>query len=86
MAKEKKDLAGLTVEQLQTDLAQLRAEYSDNKFDHAVRGMANPMDLRDQRREVARYLTEMRGREVLLMTPDQLALRSKIRSRRRRGA
>ncbi len=86
MANKKKSLSALSVAQLQTGLAELQAAYSENKFNHAVQGLANPMQLREQRREIARYMTELRGREVAAMTPDQLAMRSKLRNRRKRGA
>lgn len=86
MANNEKTLTALSVDQLQTELAELQAAYSENKFNHAVQGLANPMELREQRRNIARYMTELRGREVAAMTPDQLALRSKLRNRRKRGA
>jgi large subunit ribosomal protein L29 len=86
MAKNVIEMSGMTVEQLNTELSALRATYTDKKFNHAVQGLSNPMELRDHRRSVARYMTELRGREVALMTPEQLALRSKLRNRRKRGA
>lgn len=84
MAKEKLQLADMTVADLQAQLASLENEYQQMKFDHAVRGIANPMELRDVRRNIARILTESRKRELAVMTPEQLELRSKLRARRRR--
>ncbi|MCA0236250.1 MAG: 50S ribosomal protein L29 [Bacteroidetes bacterium] len=84
MAKEKLELADMTVADLQAELASLENEYQQMKFDHAVRGIANPMELRDVRRNIARILTESRKRELAVMTPEQLELRSKLRARRRR--
>ena len=55
------------------------------KFDHAARGIANPMEIRELRRDVARILTEGRRREIAVMTPDELAMRTKLRARRRRN-
>jgi large subunit ribosomal protein L29 len=86
MAKNEKSLAGLSVEQLQSELATARAAHGDNKFNHAVQGLSNPMELREQRRVVARYMTEIRSREVAQMSAEQLASRSKLRNRRKRGA
>jgi large subunit ribosomal protein L29 len=86
MAKNETSLAGLSVEQLKTELTAARATHSDNKFNHAVQGLSNPMQLRDQRRTVARYMTEIRSREVAQMSAEQLASRSKLRARRKRGA
>ena len=86
MAKNTLNLAEMTVDALQSELVSLRAAYQDGKFDHAVRGLANPMELREQRRVIARYNTELRSREVAAMSPEQVALRSKLRNRRKRGA
>jgi large subunit ribosomal protein L29 len=84
MAKEKLELADMTVADLQAELASLENEYQQMKFDHAVKGLGNPLELRELRREIARILTEGRSRELAAMTPDQLELRSKLRARRRR--
>jgi len=84
MAKEKLELADKTVADLQAELASLENEYQQMKFDHAAKGIANPMELRDLRRDIARIYTEVRKRELAAMTPEQLAMRSKIRARRRR--
>lgn len=86
MAKNEISLSGMSVEQLQAELATMRTAYSDNKFNHAVQGLPNPMELREQRRNIARYMTELRGREVAAMTSEQLANRSKLRNRRKRSA
>jgi large subunit ribosomal protein L29 len=85
MAKEKIQFAALANDDLSSQLARLQAEYVQTKFDHTVKGMANPMELRDMRRDIARYHTEMRHREMAEMSPEQLAARSKMRARRRRG-
>lgn len=84
MAKEKLELADMTVADLQAELASMELEYQQMKFDHAVKGIANPMELREVRRNIARILTEGRKRELAVMTPEQLELRSKLRIRRRR--
>jgi large subunit ribosomal protein L29 len=84
MAKEKLSLTDKTAEALAADLAGLERELHSMKFDHAVKGLPNPMVLRDTRRDIARIQTELRSREVALMTPEQLANRSKLRDRRRR--
>ena len=59
-------------------------EYQQMKFDHAVKGLANPLEIRDLRRKIARFQTEVRQRELAEMTPEQLATRSKLLARRRR--
>lgn len=84
MAKEKLVLTDKNVPELQADLGSMEQEYQQLKFDHSVRGIGNPMELRELRRNIARVNTELRAREVAQMSDDQLALRSKLRARRRR--
>lgn len=84
MAKEKLELADIAIADLLSEISSMENEYQQMKFDHAVKGLANPMEIRDLRRKIARYQTEVRQRELAEMTPDQLALRSKLRTRRRR--
>lgn len=84
MAKEKFAPAELTDEQLSIELVTREREYQQMKFDHAAKGIANPMELRDLRRDIARINTETRSRIMATMSPEQLAMRSKIRARRRR--
>jgi large subunit ribosomal protein L29 len=84
MAKEKLELAGVSVEELQAKLGALGSELVTMKFDHAVKGLGNPMEIRDTRRDIARINTEIRKRELEAMSPESLEMRSKIRARRRR--
>lgn len=74
----------MEVADLLAEISSLENEYQQMKFDHAVKGLANPMELRHLRRKIARFQTEVRQRELGEMTPDQLATRSKLRARRRR--
>ena len=82
MAKEKVSFADLDEAALSAEARRMEAEYNQMKYDHAARGLGNPMELREMRRNIARAYTEDRGREVAAFTPEQLALRSKIRARR----
>jgi large subunit ribosomal protein L29 len=84
MAKEKLNIAEMTDADLRSELASLEHEYQQMKFDHTVKGLPNPMELRELRRNIARILTEGRSRELAAMTPEQLEMRSKLRARRRR--
>ena len=84
MAIEKISFVEMAQEDLATEVSRMEAEYNQMKFDHAVRGMANPMELREFRRNIARGKTEVRNREVAAFTPEQIASRSKIRARRAR--
>lgn len=84
MAKEKLNVVEMTDADLQGQLASMEHEYQQMKFDHAVKGLSNPMELRELRRNIARILTEGRRRELAAMSPEALEMRSKLRSRRRR--
>lgn len=78
------ELKGLDDEALKAELDNSEALYRKMKFEHAIKGLANPMELRDLRRDIARINTELRSRQVAALSADDLALRSKIRARRRR--
>ncbi|MBI5915977.1 MAG: 50S ribosomal protein L29 [Bacteroidetes bacterium] len=78
------ELQELTDSDLIAELEGSEAEYNKARFDHAVKGLDNPLEIRDMRRDIARIQTEVRRREMSQMTPEELAKRSKIRERRRR--
>lgn len=85
MANSKlEELKGLTDEDLKAELDNAESLYRKSKFEHAIKGLANPMELRDLRRDIARINTELRSRQVATMSTDELAMRSRIRARRRR--
>jgi len=69
---------------LLAELKETEIQYGKLKMDHVIKGLENPLLIRDVRRDVARLKTEVRRRELTAMTPEQLAGRSKIRSRRRK--
>ena len=70
---------------LKTELNQINVQYQKLRFDHTIKGLDNPVHLRNTKRDIARLKTEIRKREVAAMTPEQTAKRSKIRLRRRNG-
>ncbi len=70
--------------ELVSELEQTRAQYQKLTFDHAIKGLDNPIALRAIRRDIARLQSEIRRRELEKMTEEDLAKRSKIRARRRR--
>ncbi|GAB5553960.1 MAG: hypothetical protein Sapg2KO_35510 [Saprospiraceae bacterium] len=78
------ELQDYTSEDLASELAQTEAQFQRLKFDHAIKGLDNPLTLREVRRDIARLKTEVRRREVAEMSTEDLADRSKKRSRRRR--
>lgn len=69
---------------LKTELAETSAQYQRLKFDHAIKGLENPIGLREVRRDIARLRTEMRRREVNEFSEEQVAGREKMRARRRK--
>ena len=75
--KKYKELTSLNDETLAKDLAEATANYHSSKFEHTIKGLANPTELRHMRREVAMMETEIRKRA------EELNNRSKIRYRRR---
>ena len=68
---------------LQSELQQTQTQFQKLKFDHAIKGLDNPIVLRDVRRDIARLRTEIRKRELAAMDEAQVAKRSRIRARRR---
>ena len=51
-------------EELQEQLSESRKAYSDLKMAHAISPLENPIQLRSQRRAIARIETELTKREV----------------------
>ncbi len=76
------ELQGYSDTDLLNELNETQSNYDKLKFDHSVRGLDNPLTLREVRRDIARINTELRRREVANLTEDQLAKRSKTRIRR----
>jgi len=69
---------------LTEELKETQTQYQKLKFDHAIKGLDNPLILKDVRRDIARLQTEVRKREVAKMSEADLNKRTKIRRRRRR--
>jgi len=82
--KKTLELKELSNEDLANELKEIQEQYAKLKFDHAVKGLENPLVIKEIRRDIARLHTEVSRREVESMTEEQLAGRSKIRARRRR--
>jgi large subunit ribosomal protein L29 len=79
------DLAEMSDADLKSELDLMRTQYQKLNFDHTIKGLDNPATIKGARRDIARLLTEVRRREVVAMTPAQLAQRSKIRARRKKA-
>ncbi|MEY3366984.1 MAG: hypothetical protein RI973_139 [Bacteroidota bacterium] len=77
------ELKGFSDAELVSELENIEREYQKMQFDHASKGLENPLTLRETRRDVARVKTEIRRRELEQSSPEQIAKRSKIRARRK---
>lgn len=77
------ELQDFTDADLASEIKQTEAQYKSLKFDHAIKGLDNPMSLKEVRRDISRLKTEARKREIALLTDSQKAKRSKIIARRK---
>jgi large subunit ribosomal protein L29 len=86
MATDKfQKLQDMSDSDLQNELTETHTQYRRLKFDHAIKGLENPIGLREVRRDVARLNGEVRKREMAQLTEAEVAGRSKIRERRRKS-
>ena len=70
---------------LKSELVLIHGQYQKLRFDHTIKGLDNPVNIRNTKRDIARLQTEIRRREVSAFTPEQTAKRSKIRLRRKKA-
>lgn len=61
--KSMEQFKALDNDALNARLLEVKAEYKALKFDHAVRGISNPLQIRNLRRDIARINTEFRSRQ-----------------------
>jgi large subunit ribosomal protein L29 len=83
-SKQFLELQDLSDEDIRAELREVESQYQKLKFDHAIRGLENPLILRQVRRNIARLKTEIRRRNLIASSEEELANRTKIRARRRR--
>jgi large subunit ribosomal protein L29 len=76
------ELKEFSAEELQNELNVTQEQYGKMKFEHAIRGLENPLTLREVRRDIARLKTEVRRREL---GDGDSTVRTKIRARRRKN-
>ncbi len=81
--KRTTELKAMDLDALHNEQNELSEELSKMKFDHAVKGIQDPLSIRKMRKEIAKVNTELRARQVADLTTEQQAKRSKIRERRR---
>jgi len=67
---------------LHNELAETQKQYQKLKFDHAIKGLDNPLTLKEVRRDVARLKTEVSRRSLAELDDNGKAKRSKKRARR----
>lgn len=77
------ELSEMSDSDLQAELKQINVQYQKQRFDHTIKGLDNPLTLRNTKRDIARLQTEIRRRELAALSPAQIANRSKIRQRRK---
>lgn len=83
MAKNKLEVSKLSIDDLNSKLVELDQLQSRLTFDHAIKGIENPMQLRARRRDIARINTELRSREIGQLSGEELSKRDRIRLRRK---
>lgn len=77
------ELGEMSDADLKAELTQINVQFQKLRFDHTIKGLDNPLTLRNTKRDIARLQTEIRRREVAALTPEQTAKRSRIRLRRK---
>ena len=60
---KQKEINTMTLDELQDNLAQLHKNYKEAKFTNALSNLDNPLQLRSQRRIIARLQTELNRRK-----------------------
>lgn len=85
-SKKTLDLQEFTDADLLHELKETEAQFQKMRFDHAIKGLDNPLTIRNVRRDLARLNTEIRRRELAQADEATLAGRARIRTRRRRNA
>ena len=81
--KKYTELQGYSDADLINELNESEQQYHKLTIDHSVKGLDNPLVIRELRRDIARLKTEVRKREIGGMSEEGIANRSKIRARRR---
>ena len=61
---KQKEVNTMTLDELQDKLAQMQKIYKEAKCTHALSNLENPLQLRTQRRVIARLQTELNRRKT----------------------
>ena len=63
MRKDNKTFREMTTEELKKKIFDSRKTYSEIKLQHVVSQIENPLQIKYQRRDIARMLTELKNRD-----------------------
>lgn len=77
------DIQAMSDEELQAEMLDAAEAMTRLNLDHAVKGLENPLEIRNARRAYAQMKTEVRKRELNQGGAELLKNRSKIRLRRK---
>ena len=69
-SKKYLELQDFSDQDLATELADTEVQFQKLRFDHTIKGLDNPLRLREIPRDVARIKTEMRRRELAAFSND----------------
>ena len=58
------EIKSLSIEQLDARLKELKTELFNLRFSNATRNLANPLAIRNVRREIARVQTAIRAKQI----------------------
>ena len=58
------EIKTMSLEQLNARLKELKTELFNLRFSHATRNLANPLEIRNVRREIARVKTAIKEKEL----------------------
>ena len=73
------DIQAMSIEELQSELADALESINRLELDHAVKGLENPLEIRNARKAIAQMKTEVRAREIKEGGEVLQANRTKIR-------
>jgi large subunit ribosomal protein L29 len=83
-SKKTIDLQEFSDDDLRNELQETERQFQKMQFDHAIKGLDNPLSIRAVRRDIARLQTEVRRRELAAASESEIANRERIRVRRRK--
>lgn len=84
MADKKKNLQEISEEALSSELTVLEHDLQKMKLEQSVRGITDNSRFKKMRKDIARFHTELRKRDLSEYSAEDLEMRSRIRARRAR--